>query len=386
MPDRTALVLGCGTMGAATARLVIEDARFQHVVVADRDLRRAEGLAETLGGAATALQLDCRQEDQVARSLGGMSVVLNTTGPFSRDTLSLMRTVIEAGIPYADINDDVETLQSVFDSEYLSSLAKHRGVGVLPGLGASPGQTNVLARHLFSRMDVVEEVRFFMVNDATYRSEAVWRQRLALFSQPALLFDRGRWTQTPGMSEYQDVAFPAPWGNIRCYNVGLETVTIPTSFGGLLHASVWRGFSDPATTETLKALIDAGFASDDSLEVDGVSMTPAAMTALVLAGTQPPVQTEVESDGPGRLPRQVRVKGVKDGREAELTMTYSFPPGDIALATASCLVVGAGLLVDRALPGPGVFPPEAMDPAPFMWDMESRGVHFKLEDSASTRT
>jgi len=386
MPDRTALVLGCGTMGAATARLVIEDARFQHVVVADRDLRRAEGLAETLGGAATALQLDCRQEDQVARSLGGMSVVLNTTGPFSRDTLSLMRTVIEAGIPYADINDDVETLQSVFDSEYLSSLAKHRGVGVLPGLGASPGQTNVLARHLFSRMDVVEEVRFFMVNDATYRSEAVWRHRLALFSQPALLFDRGRWTQTPGMSEYQDVAFPAPWGNIRCYNVGLETVTIPTSFGGLLHASFWRGFSDPATTETLKALIDAGFASDDSLEVDGVSMTPAAMTAVVLAETQPPVQTEVESDGPGRLPRQVRVKGVKDGREAELTMTYSFPPGDIALATASCLVVGAGLLVDRALPGPGVFPPEAMDPAPFMWDMESRGVHFKLEDSASTRT
>ena len=386
MPDRTALVLGCGTMGAATARLVIEDARFQHVVVADRDLRRAEGLAETLGGAATALQLDCRQEDQVARSLGGMSVVLNTTGPFSRDTLSLMRTVIEAGIPYADINDDVETLQSVFDSEYLSSLAKHRGVGVLPGLGASPGQTNVLARHLFSRMDVVEEVRFFMVNDATYRSEAVWRQRLALFSQPALLFDRGRWTQTPGMSEYQDVAFAAPWGNIRCYNVGLETVTIPTSFGGLLHASVWRGFSDPATTETLKALIDAGFASDDSLEVDGVSMTPAAMTAVVLAETQPPVQTEVESDGPGRLPRQARVKGVKDGREAELTMTYSYPPGDIALATASCLVVGAGLLVDRALPGPGVFPPEAMDPAPFMWDMESRGVHFKLEDSASTRT
>ena len=67
-------------------------------------------------------------------------------------------------------------------------------------------------------------------------------------------------------------------------------------------------------------------------------------------------------------------------------MIYSFPPGDIALATASCLVVGAGLLVSRELPGPGVIAPEALDPAPFMWDMESRGVHFKLEDSARTRT
>ena len=377
------MIIGCGTMGAATARLVHADVRFQHLILADRDLQRAERLAETLdGGQVTALQLDFRQDDQVARSLAGVSVVLNTTGPFSRDTLSLMRTVIEAGIPYADINDDVETLQSVFESEYLDSLAKHRGVGVLPGLGASPGQTNVLARHLASRMDVVDEVRFFLVNDSTYRSEAVWRHRLALFGMPALLYDGGRWTQSPGMSEYQDVAFPAPWGSIRCYTVGLETVTIPASFGGLRHASLWRGFSDPATAETLKTLIDAGFASEQPLDVDGVPTAPAAMTGAVLAG----VRMEGESAAPGRLPRQVRVKGIREGRPAELTMTYSFPPGDVALATASCLVVGAGLLVDRELPGPGVFPPEAMDPAPFMWDMESQGVHFKLEDSASTRT
>ncbi|MCH8989253.1 MAG: saccharopine dehydrogenase NADP-binding domain-containing protein [Chloroflexi bacterium] len=382
MPEITALLIGCGTVGTATARLLLEDSRFQHIIVADRLVSQADSLAEALDGRVTAVQLDCRQEDQAAAALTGVSVVLNTAGPFSRDTLSLMRTVVEAGVPYADINDDVEALQRVFESEYLDSLAKHRGVGVLPGLGASPGQTNVVARHMAGRMDVVEEVRFFLVNDATYRSEAVWRHRLALFGQPALLYDRGRWTESPGMSEYQDVAFPAPWGNIRCYTVGLETVTIPRSFGGLRHASLWRGFSDPATTETLKSLIDAGFASDQTLTVDGVSVSPAAMSAAVLAGPRP----GGESADPGRLPRQVRVKGIRNGRPTELTMTYSFPPGDIALATASCLVVGAGLLVSRELPGPGVLAPEALDPAPFMWDMESRGVHFKLEDSASTRT
>ncbi len=382
MPEFTALIIGCGTMGTATAKLCLEDANFKHVVLADRDLQRAEHLAGTLGAPVTALELDCLQDDQVTRSLSGISVVLNTTGPFSRDTLSLMRTVVEAGVPYADINDDVETLQSVFESEYLDSLAKHRGVGVLPGLGASPGQTNVLSRHMASRMDVVEEVRFFMVNDANYRSESVWRHRLALFGQPVLLYDDGRWTQTPGMTEFQDIEFPSPWGSIRCYTVGLETVTIPTSFAGLRHASVWRGFSDPATTATLKGLVDAGFASEDPMEVDGVPVSPAGVAAAMLARSQPE-GAGVTAD---RLPRQVRVKGIKDGRPAELTMTYSFPPGDIALATASCLVVGAGLLVNRELPGPGVFPPEAMDPAPFMWDMESRGVHFKLEDSASTRT
>jgi saccharopine dehydrogenase-like NADP-dependent oxidoreductase len=113
------------------------------------------------------------------------------------------------------------------------------------------------------------------------------------------------------------------------------------------------------------------------------------MTAAVLAagnlGDDLGKKTDPGSESE-RLPRQVVVKGIREGRPAELTATYSFPPGYIVLATASSLVVGAGLLVTRELPGPGVFPPEAMDPAPFMWDMESRGVHFKLEDSGSTRT
>lgn len=382
MPQITALLIGCGTVGSATARLLVEDVRFHRIIVADRQFHRAARLAEALHGHVTAAQLDWHQEDQFASALTGISVVLNTTGPFSRDTLSLMRMVVEAGVPYADVNDDMDALQCVFESEYLDSLARHRGVGVLPGLGASPGQTNVVAGHMAGRLDAVEDVRFFLINDAAYRSEAVWRHRLALFGQPALLYDGGKWTEAAAMSKYQDVAFPAPWGNIRCYAVGLETVTIPQSFPGLRHASLWRGFSEAATTEMLKGLIDVGFASGQPLEVDGVFVSPAVMSAAVLAG---PRQSR-GSPEPGRLPRQVRVKGVRSGQPAELTMTYSFPPGDIALAAASCLVVGAGLLVSRELPGPGVIAPEKLDPAPFMWDMESRGVHFKMEDSASTRT
>ena len=382
MPETTALLIGCGTVGSSTARLLVDDVRYHRIIVADCQFDRAARLAEALGDRVTAVQLDWRQEDQLTAALAGISVVLNTAGPFSRDTLSLMRIVVEAGVPYADVNDDVDALQCVFESEYLDSLARHRGVGVVPGLGASPGLTNVVAGHMAGRLDAVEEVRFFLVNDATYRSEAVWRHRLALFGRPALLYDGGKWTEAAAMSQYQDVALPTPWGNVRCYAVGLETVTIPQSFPGLRHASLWRGFSEAATTELLKGLIDAGFASNQPLEVDGVSVSPAAMAAAVLAGPKP----SSGSPEPGRLPRQVRVKGVKSGQPAELTMTYSFPPGDIALATASCLVVGAGLLISRELPGPGVIAPDKLDPAPFLWDMESRGVHFKMEDSASTRT
>ena len=382
MPDFTALIIGCGVMGTASARLCLEDSNFNKIVVADRNVERAVQLANSLGKSVTALELDWLQEDQVIRSMSGISVVLNTAGPFNRDTMLLMRTVIEAGIPYADINDDIETLQIVFESEYLDSLAKDRGVGVLPGLGASPGQTNILYRHLAGRMDSAEEARFYTVNDVTHRSESAWRHWLGLQGQPVLLYDCGQWTQVQSMSTFQDIEFPLPWSTVRCYMLGLEAVTIPTSFIGLKHASLWRGFSDPIIGRTLKGLVDIGFGSEEPVDVDGLAVCPAGIAAAMLARLQPMIVGSNDE----RLPSQIRVKGIKDGRPAELTMTYSYPPGDIAIATASCLVVGAGLLVNRELPRPGVFPPEAMDPAPFLWDMESRGAHFNLQDSASTRT
>ena len=253
---------------------------------------------------------------------------------------------------------------------------------MLPGVGASPGQTNILYRHLASRMDSAEEVRFYSVDDVSYRSEATWRNWLGILNQSVLLYDGGQWTQAPGMSEFQDIEFPLPLGLVRCYGLGLETVTIPASFVDLNHASSWKGFSDPLIGRTLKGLVDIGFGSDEPVKVDDVDVSPARTAATMLARLQSGIIRSID----GRLPRQVRVKGRKDGRPAELIMTYSFPPGDITLPTASCLVVGAGLLVNRELPSPGVFPPEAMDPAPFLWDMESKGAHFKLEDSASTRT
>ena len=69
MSEVTVLIIGCGTIGTATAHLVLADAKFQHLVVADRDFKRAEILAEQLSGSVSALQLDSLEEEQVARAL-----------------------------------------------------------------------------------------------------------------------------------------------------------------------------------------------------------------------------------------------------------------------------------------------------------------------------
>ena len=76
---RTALVTGAGSgIGAAVARrLAGEGAR---VVLADLSLAAVEELADELGPEARALQLDVRDEEQVAPAMAELDVLVNVAG------------------------------------------------------------------------------------------------------------------------------------------------------------------------------------------------------------------------------------------------------------------------------------------------------------------
>ena len=76
---RTALVTGAGSgIGAAVARrLAGEGAR---VVLADLSLAAVEELAAELGPEARALQLDVRDEEQVAPAMAELDVLVNVAG------------------------------------------------------------------------------------------------------------------------------------------------------------------------------------------------------------------------------------------------------------------------------------------------------------------
>ena len=84
MPDSTALIIGCGVVGTASARLCLEDPKFKNIVVADWNVERAVHIVESSGKSVTALEWDCPKEDQVIRSKSGISVVPNTAGPLNR--------------------------------------------------------------------------------------------------------------------------------------------------------------------------------------------------------------------------------------------------------------------------------------------------------------
>ena len=388
MGDDSALLLGCGPVGISTARLLGRDRAFGRVIAADFLLERAALAAEVCGDKAVPLGLDCTDEESMARVLGDVSLVVNTIRMPLAVLLPLIRGVIEAGVSYTDACAGSESLQAVFDSDYLDSLAGYRAVSVVPGMGAAPGLTNALTSYLGQRLERLDYARFCRVDDLRLRSRRQWMDRLGAFGAPAMVWRDGDWQQVAAMTEWEDTTFPPPLGKVSSCTVDLGETTLPYSFASLTDVSSHRGFSDSAMAEVMRNLVLYGFASESPVETSTGPVSPVEFAALLFSGFQDPWEAATppasfassfeRSASSVPLQRQVEVGGILKGRKTHFKLSYYFPEEHEGDSIAASLAVGARMLMTRELPSPGVHPPEALDPAPFLWDMERRGVEIQL--------
>lgn len=384
MNEGTTLLLGCGSLGLAVARRFSLDRAFRQVITADQDAHRAAAAAEACGERAASLRLDYRDDRALSRVLEDVDLVVNTVRLPLPETLALVRSVLESGVSYADACTDSETLQAIFDSNYLDALAGFRAVGAVPGLGASPGLTNALTSYLGQRLERIDEARFYLVDDLGLRSERQWRERLAEFGSVALVWQDSDWLQLDPMSDCAAIPFP-PLGDVYCSTVGIGPVTLPGSIGSLVHVSSHRGFKDAGVLEIVRNLVSCGLASDEPVETPVGPLSPIAFAAALFS--QPRVEF-LGGYGAGTSPwtwapskprvRQAQVAGILRGMKTRFTMTYRFPEENDIENDAATLAIGARMLLTREMPSPGLHAPEALDPAPFLWDMERRGVEIQL--------
>ena len=385
MTEGATLILGCGPLGLAVARRLGQDRAFRQVITADQDAHWAAAAAEACGERAAGLRLDYRDDGALSRVLEDVNLVVNTIRLPLPETLALMRTVLESGVSYADACTDSETLQAIFDSDYLDALAGYRAVGAVPGLGASPGLTNALTSYLGQRLERIDEARFYLVDDLGLRSERQWRERLAEFGSVALVWQDSDWLQLDPMSDCAATSFPPPLGEVHCSTTGIGPVTLPGSFGSLAHVSSHRGFKDAEVWEMVRNLIYCGLASEEPVETAVGALSPAAFAAALFSqsrfgflGGYIPVASPWTWAPPMPRVRQAQVVGMLRGMKTRFTMTYRFPEESDIENEAATLTIGARMLLTREMPAPGLHAPEALDPAPFLWDMERRGVEIQL--------
>ena len=154
-----AVLGGAGGMGRFAVSVASTYAEIGEVVVADRDGAGAERIAAEASKTAKtrlrASRVDVSDPVELRGFLRGVDVVLNTTGPFYRLGVSVLRESIAAGCHYLDICDDWEPTIEMLS---LHPDAVSRGVLAVIGLGASPGASNLLARVACEGLERVEDL------------------------------------------------------------------------------------------------------------------------------------------------------------------------------------------------------------------------------------
>lgn len=146
---------GAGAMGRAALHAVKEFPEVERITIADINPAAAKDAVEEIGSKAVALTLDIMDEQALTRAIETSDAVLNTSGPFFRFGVPVLKAVIATGRPYFDICDDPEPTLEMLQ---LDQAARETGSTAVVGIGISPGVTNLLALKAYRELDSVERL------------------------------------------------------------------------------------------------------------------------------------------------------------------------------------------------------------------------------------
>jgi short subunit dehydrogenase-like uncharacterized protein len=129
-----------------TASLIAKEAKKQNlpVVLAGRSKDKLAPIGQELGFETRAFTLE-----STSHNLQGITVLLNTAGPFSKTNVPLIEACLRQGVHYLDIAGEVAEFESVANYD---TRAREANVMLMPGVGFGVVPTDALALFLKERL------------------------------------------------------------------------------------------------------------------------------------------------------------------------------------------------------------------------------------------
>jgi saccharopine dehydrogenase-like NADP-dependent oxidoreductase len=398
------LVLGAGGVGSAFAAIARQRPSFEHVVLADVSLSRAERAIAALGEGErfAAEQVDASDRGQIEELVAKVEpdAVLNACDP--RLNEPIFDAAYAARVTYLDM---AMTLSRPHPSEPHELPGKmlgdyqlerdqdwrEQGLLALVGIGVEPGLSDVFARYaeleLFSQIDEVgvRDGADLVIEGYEFAPTfSIWTT-IEECLNPPLIWERARgfYTTAP-FSEPETFDFPEGIGPLQCVNVEHEEVVLVPRWVSCERVTFKYGLGDEFI-EVLRTLHKLGLDSTGPVAVRGVEVAPRD----VLAATLPDPATLGERMS-GRTCAGTWVRGT--GRDGEPRSTYLYHVVDnersmkdygsqaVVWQTAVNPVVALELIDEGVWKGTGVLGPEALPPAPFLQRLAELGSpHGVLE-------
>ena len=380
---RVIVLGGCGAMGSELTRDLARTSDFEEIVIADANLAGAETLAEELRpGRVRAIKIDVSDEAALAEKLRDFDVVANATT--YHYGLIATRAAIKARVNYLDLGGLFNTPKQL----ELDDAARKAGVTICLGCGATPGVTNLMARHAGGEMDQVNEVHIAF---ASFRSIApsagLLDTVLDEFSPGSRRFywEEAEFVEVPAFSGAKKVRFSAPVGEIETFYVPhSETHTLPRLLGKGVRRVDVRGTWRTEIMRALRLFADLNLTGDQSIDFEDQRIASKSFLRQHIMQTC----ADFGGDGEWAFLLNVEVTGERDGTAKRIICNTSHPPnaewGSSATArmTGIPASIGAQKLARGEAKRTGVIAPEAcFDPDSFFAELTQRGINVTCEQT-----
>lgn len=373
------LSLGCaGAVCRHTTRDLAEFSDFSEIVIGDVNIDAAEKLAADIGDPRLkVLRVDAEDYDGLVKTFKEFDLIVNGL-PWKYD-LAVTKACVEVGVSGLDVS--TEETQWDYDKA-----AKEKDIIFIPGGGATPGTTNVMARRAADQLDSVEEIE---INFAAFRCPAPAPGLLITFlwefhptTESRYYYRDGEFHWVGPFEGLRTVNFPGPIGEQEvCYIPHSETRTMPKSLGA--KAVSVRGCFPPKAMQLAKTMLDWGLYSEEPIKFKGIEATPSELMHEILLHMPETKDTDLWAYG-----LVVEIFGKRDGRDVKVKLWNSHPPQDEWGGRAAYykniaipLSVIAQMIARGDVTHRGVLPPETViDPDIYFAELAKRnmGIHEEV--------
>ncbi len=203
---KTVVLGGYGNFGARICRALAASPGIE-LVIAGRDLRKAQILAAACGHGATGAAIDAAdpQLAQVLRALGAQ-LVFHTAGPFQQQGYGVALAVAGAGAHYIDRADGRRFVCDF--PQALDSAFRQRQLLAITGASTVPALSSAVIDHLTVGWQSIHSIDFCIAPAQTApRGVATMAAVLSYCGAPIQVWQDGRWATQYGWASPQRVAF-----------------------------------------------------------------------------------------------------------------------------------------------------------------------------------
>ena len=352
---------GCGAVGSVAVKTLAQSGVFSEVVIGDANSTRAQQMAKELGAGVTAVVCDVLDAPGLRKVIQGSDVVLNCVGPFYTTVKPILAAVMECGVNYVDVCDDVDV---TIDLLNMHEAVKQAGVAALIGMGSSPGLTNVIAKFAATvLLDTADSIDIFHTHGGEpFEGPGVIEHRFHCMSIPIPMYLDGElkyvnYFEPDGIALRQTFTFPYI-GETPIYPYPHpEQITLPRYLK--LQRVTNKGSVLPEAYYNLTGeVVRLGLASKEPVQVRGQTVVPYDFAISYIIRERERILKETNF-GRQRGCVSVIVRGAKDGKPLEYRFHLASTSQALGEGTGIPAATGAIVMQQGKVQGKGILPPEA---------------------------